>query len=425
VSQYFVKRYAKNIIAPKPAKIRSREGQMKKWWVAGAILVGLFWIIAQALAAAQKPLPLIPKMVAELYLPEEQAACRSLYGFYTGLAAEDLTKLEQGGEVAVQMPRLSAGYRERLANWFNRARWGCDAPAERLTPDSVSEATGVLTGKDGVITFSLQSPKQKLWKTLTIACSPDKAQWVRDGLPLVPSWFQVPWQGGPLPPPVEVLSRSDPRTESGWGYKFPYMTLRDTYSFYAGLPADSLRKLHSGRAISFKFQDLPLADRQRLADAIDQEVMRTNISWGSPLELGRPPELRKMFFGITTVWLVATSFDAGCLYAWPQGNEGITALPSPYRAVFLHLNPLGSKDIRPGVTTNPPLASFNQHGDIAYLIAWPTEIQQSVLRYRKEWFAWESKWVGPVAPGSQVYGRRPGSPPPPTSKPFTYLAKQK
>ncbi len=401
---------------------RAKRVKMAVWLVGMvALAVGFSPSAAQA---AEALLPRVPKMVSELYLPEEQQAAGAAYRIYAGLPSDELSKLIPGGRVSIDAPRLSPQMRNTYAAWHNSARWGCDPPAEEMNADSIAQSQLVLAGKGGVVDLCLKSPNEKTWKRLTIACSSEKAQWVREGLPLVPSWFTVPWKGGPMPPSLESVLQAGPRP--GYALAGKYRTIRGAYSVYAGLSSDRLRKLHREHELTIKFQDLPPADRQRLADAIDQDILWTNQWYGSPLDLGRPPQLRKLLYGITKVRLVYAHSDPSCKYASPQGGNGFESFPRPYRVVFLHFDSLGAgrDEVRRGVTQNPPLSHFNRYYETTYLIAWPTEIQQSVMRWSKAWADYRIKLMVKISPDGYVMQPRPGAPPPPTN-PWAYFRYQK
>ncbi len=394
----------------------------------GLALVGIFMVMGVGNAtAANTPLPAVPKIVSELYLPQEQGAAGAAYRIYSGLPAAEIDKLFAGGRVAIDAPKLSPQMRGIYAAWHNSARWGCDPPAEEMNADSIAQSQLVLAGKGGIVDLCLQSPQKKIWKRLTIACSSEKAQWVRAGLPLVPSWFMVPWKGGPMPPPSEYVWQYNAQSayfRVGKYYReSQYRTLRGAYGVYAGLPSDSLRKLHREHELTIKFQDLPPADRQRLAEAFDQEVLRTNKQWGTPLDLGRPPQLRKLLYGITKVRLVYAYSDPSCKYAWPQGGDGFQSFPRPYRVVFLHIDPLVTEDHRPGVAKNPPLSHFNRFYETTYLIAWPTEIQQRVMSWIRALDDYRIRWQV-FDPDSHQLATLPGAPPPPDWNVGHYLRNQ-
>ena len=143
------------------------------------ILVAMFCAVACVLtlgvrAAWAAPLPRVPKMVTELYLPEEQEASRSGYAIYADLGEELRAKLHQGTTYPIASAQFSAFTRTKLAAWFNSARWGCAPPAEKLEAADLARSSMALSCTDGVVELNLLSPQKKIRKSLPIACAPEK-----------------------------------------------------------------------------------------------------------------------------------------------------------------------------------------------------------------------------------------------------------
>ncbi len=379
--------------------IRAKRVKMAIWLVGMvALAVGFSHSAAQA---ANAPLPRIPKMVSELYLPEEQQASGALYNLYKGLSPAQLATLDRGGRLVVEAAKLSPQFRATLADWFNSARWGCEPPAEQVTAETMRQAAAVFVSKDQVVDFSLQSPQKKIWKRLTVACSPEKAEWVRDGLPLLPSWFLEVWNGGVRPPETREGS-----VLQAWN------ELRAGYSVYAQLSPPRLRMIHQGRRVRIHFSELPRKYQQSLADAFDERIRISNQAWGNPLDYGRPVELHRRLFGITEVSFIFARSHPQNTVAWPQGVSGLQSFPRPHRVVFVEFNPLGvdTGGRRPAVFINPPLSKM-KHYTTVYLVAMPPEVQQKVLAWRRRQREWRAGWQ--YQEGGQTY-TRPDAPPYPS-----------
>jgi len=359
-----------------------------------------------------KPLPAVPKMVSELHLPEEQQAAGAAYRIYSGLPAEELGKLYAGGRSKIDAEKLSPQMRSIYAAWFNSARWGCQPPAEKIDANAVAKSQLVFAGKGGVIDLCLQSPQKRIWKRLTIACSKEKAEWVRDGLPLLPVWLGKAWEGTTHPPA--------PKFEGKYGFEYhDWSIARGWYRIYAGLPAASLRKLHQSNVLEIRFADLPRTTQQSLADTC-YELRYTRRFTGAPDSDGDPEWLRKRLYGITRIKFFYMRRSGG----YQIGPETATFL-RPYRAVSMITDALhpppeywssgkSREDLPPSKWVRFNLAEFKGPGE---LIAWPAEMQRKALDWRRRRQVWSDKWMEKLPQGGAM--SRPGAPPAP-EPPWTY-----
>ncbi len=369
---------------------------MRRVWVLVIVVLAAATGICPVLAM-EKALPRIPKMVSELYLPEEQQASRALYNLYDSLSPVQLATLEKGGKVTVEAAKLSPQFRATLSAWFNSARWGCEPPAEQVTAESVRQAAAVFASKDQVVDFSLQSPQRHIWKKLTIACAPERAEWVRNGLPLWPSWVSAVWDGGTRPP--------NPPLGPGWSAMWE--ALRPLYGVYADLPASSLRQIHRDHTLRVGFQGLPRRGQDALTHALDLSIRDMNIASHLPLETGRRPAARKRNFGLTEIVFSYGRAHPDCQYGNPQGGEELNAFPRPYRAIYLRVH----ASLFPPCTSTPK-AMIAKYGTVyrkpGYLVAMQPELQRRILAWRRDVLAWESKWEEKRG-GDRV--TKPGAPP--------------
>jgi hypothetical protein len=339
--------------------------------------------------------------VWELYLPEEYDACGVAYGLYAKLSEADRAKLNAGARITLDTSVLTRDQTQILAAWFNSARWGCDPPAEHLDSAGVAKSALVLTCQDNVVELALRSPQKGIWKKLAIACAPEKAEWVRDGLPLLPSWFEEPWDGGTRPP--------EPARKPPWDMSFhDYVILRGAYRVYAELPATLLRKLHRSHNLEIAFSDLSPSAQQSLAAAFDEHRFQAR-AFGVPDSYGRPARLREGLYGITSVRFSYAGTCPDLEVPSPQGGTGLERFPRPHRVVYMEYDPLvptldGRK---PATWDNPPVSSF-VHGKMTYLIAWPPDIQRRVLAWQLDVRDWLARWQ--YKEGSRTYNK-PGAPP--------------
>jgi hypothetical protein len=380
-------------------------------------LICLLSAVALALAvgrthAATSPLPRLPKMVWELYLSEEYDGCGVMYGIYTGLPEADLAKLHGGAKVTLDAGVLTRGQTRAIAAWFNSARWGCDPPAEKLDANSVRSATIVLKCEDGVVEFCLQSPQQKIWKKLTIACAPEKAEWVRDGLPLPPHWFYPEgWSGG-LTPPEPKPSRDAIRIQENClksqgrdpapaiqgmsrFLRMNWLVTRAAYRVYAQLPPAKLRELHQQRALSIHFRDVPSEQQDSLAEAVDTARLSNNIGFRMPLDYGRPPDALSRHYGITEV-----VFEYRRQHPDISDPElaipGVNPCPRPFRRVFVSLD-----------TRYPrPPKEMPGWNEAVFRVALPVDLQRSLMAWQRNDEAWLADWMyyqerqGYIKPGA-------------------------
>ncbi len=379
--------------------IRVKRVKMAIWLVGMvALTVGFSPSASQA---ADALLPRVPKMVSELYLPEEQQAAGAAYRIYAGLPSDELSKLITGGRVSIDAPRLSPQMRGIYAAWFNSARWGCQPPAEKLDIETVAQSQLVFAGKGGIVDLCLQSPQKKIWKRVTIACSNEKAEWVRDGIPLLPSWLSSwqpsSWQGGANPPEPEKM----PPLDMDWHL---WRAHRRIYGIYAQLPSDRLRQLHQAHTLSFRFSDLSSTHQKALADSWDEYECYMWKGFGRPkASQVRPPKAVKIHFGITEVRI---SYMRSC----PQGpimpHASLQNFPKPYRVIYLQFNPLQYLPSSPG-DPDPQMADMKRVERV-FLVAWPAEVQRKVLAWDRKVRDWHAKWM--VTEGSSQHAR-PGAPP--------------
>jgi hypothetical protein len=344
-------------------------------------------------------------MVWELYLPQEYDGCGVMYGLYARLPEADRDRLHAGTKVPLDAGMLTRDQTRAVAAWFNSARWGCDPPPERLEAHAVRNATIVLKCEDSVVEFCLQSPDKGIWRKLTIAGAPERAEWVRDGLPLLPAWWHAAsytdWEGGthpPVPPPDDS--------------HYSYNRLRDLYSAYANLPADVLRELHQGTGlslVSLPLAKLPPGDQDAIASACDRETAMHNSIAGWPAETLRTPEMRRRHFGITTV-------DFICRTDLDSGDPHIVSIPRPHRVVFLeaHFSPWAvaerSKYWREFGESGVAYAKAN----LGAQIAMPAAVQRHLCAWRKKYREWSDEWTYDID-GS--HPRKPSAPPPPNPWP--------
>jgi hypothetical protein len=342
------------------------------------------------------PLPRVPKSVLELYLPEEQDACGALYRLYSALPAADLARLHAGRKLSIDGKSFDRAAATKVAAWFNSARWGREPPAERLGAGSVAQSALLWRCEGNVVDFCLQDRRRRVWRTLGVACAPDKVAWVRDGLPLLPSWVLNGWEGGTRPP--------QPRPTAGEAGAWRVLSM--LYRVYAQLSPSSLRVLHRQHELSIRFQALRKQDQLALVDAYDERVLNTNegvarMRPGWPLDYARSPDLRRRHFGITEVFLTYGRSHPQCRCASPQGIGALDTFPRRYRVVFLQLNPQhpSSWDSKSNLVVT----------ETAFLVAMPADLQHEVLAWRREFQAWMARYKLPD-------GRnRPGAPPCPLS----------
>jgi len=384
---------------------------MQERWRAIA-LVCLLLAMGRA-HAATPPLPRVPTMVTELYLPAEQAACRSGYAIYASLGDELRAKLHNGTKYPIASAKLSEAKRSDFAAWFNSARWGCEPPAEKLDAAAVAKSALLLAHEDGIVELALCSPGKGIWKKLTIACTPEKAEWVRDGLPLPPAWFEEPWGGGTRPP---APARTPPFDLA----YHDWVMVRNQYCVYAGLPADSLRKLHRSYVLEVRFADLPPVTQRALAESC-HEMRFIAHSWGVLDDSFAHPEwLQKRLYGITRVKLFyARRAGTGTQLPFDGHGPGLATFPRPYRVVSIAYDGLkipdgwwkahgGSFDSPPpSEWVRTPLPGEGPGG----LIAWPPEMQRKALARRHEYQEWYDTWMEKVPGGAMG---RPGAPRPPS-----------
>ncbi len=338
-----------------------------------------------------KPLPLVPKMVAELYLPEEQQASRALYNLYKALPLIELARLHSGARVSMDSPNLSLQLRDTIAAWFNSARWGCQPPAERMTAEAMEQAPAALVCKNQVIDFALQSPQKHIWKTLTLACAPERVAWVRNGLPLLPAWAMVPWKGGtsPTEPPAKP------------GYVSAWEELRALYPTYAELPEAQLRRLHQEHELRLDFRELAPNQQRVLLRGWDTYIRNCNSAFGNPESFGRTVSLRGRGFGIRQVRFTYAQSIAGG--GWqPATPASVLPIRGPYRALFITFDPLFPKS-----PTEPNTLVRQNAG---FLIAMPADLQRIVLAFTRRREDWFSKWKNPDGtnrPGAPLWPKDP------------------
>jgi hypothetical protein len=269
----------------------------------------------------------------------------------------------------------------------------------------------------------MRSPRNGIWKTLTIACSKNRAEWVRDGLPMLPAWFEdIPanWQGGTHPP---APKNRETRHRHEWA------CLRGSYCTYASLSADSLRKLHESHVLDVRFADLPRFAQRALAESrYEMRFMRGEFV---PKEYLNPTWLRKRLYGITQIRFVC----ARAAYLTPQVGDEPTptakaTFPRPYRVISMMCDGLVvPQEVEMKYNRNyvdpPPSEWVMFHlppGNGPYcLVAWPAGMQRLALPYGHA--AWElnETWMQKVPGGG--YMSRSGAPQPPRT-PWTFGSNQ-
>jgi len=263
----------------------------------------------------------------------------------------------------------------------------------------VRGSTIVLKCEDGAVEFCLQSPEQGIWRKLTIAGAPERAEWVRDGLPLLPPWTSVSWEGGTLPP-----EPPPPWKASYWHYDF----VRDLYSAYANLPADVLRRLHQGTDVSLPLAKLPGPVRDAIASGFDRETAMHNRVAGWPEETLRTPEMRRRHFGIATVTFTYRRAHPDYHYGEPRMHS----VPRPHRTVFLqlHFSPWAVKEkLKYWMEFGAGGVGYAKSSPI-YRVAMPAAVQHRLCAYSKERHEWLVKWHD-ERDGSYI--PKPGAPPTP------------
>jgi len=327
---------------------------------------------------------------------------------YARLPQGDRARLHGGTKIPLDAGTLTRGQTQVLAAWFNSARWGCDSPAEKLEANAVGGSTIVLKCEDNVVEFCLQSPEQGIWKKLTIACAPERAEWVRDGLPLLPtSLGSGDWGGGTLPPEPPL-----PRMPGHWGY----YAVRDLYGAYASLPADVLREVCQGKEVTLSLAELSPAVRDGIVACYDKSQLADSRGNRWPEEFFRTPEVRKRYFGIDTVTL---SYRRGHLNngnGRPLGVQCLASFPRPYRVVYmeLHLAPWAvAERVRIFTTYNNKLTEYAKYPTV-YLVALPAEVQRRLCAFVGESKEWHDRWLEEI-PMDIGHGHRvkPGAPPRP------------
>jgi hypothetical protein len=372
----------------------------------------------EQVVAAHACLPSLPGAVLELYLPAERAAAEALYRLYAALPEDDVTSLHSGDKVYFSSPKLDGQAVTRLATWFNSARFGCDPPAESLDADGVRRSTLVLKWEESVIEFCMQSPREGIWKKLTIACAPERAEWVRDGLPLFPHWFHPEgWDGGPEPPfprPSEASikvqemacqsSGIDPAHGIAGMRRFlveQWELLRAVYPLYAELPGDGLRELHAEGELHIPLQRFSPRQQRSLVSGIDNVRLALNRGFGAPLGHGRPRDARARQFGITEIVFQCKRSSENELY--PVHLSGVDPCPPPFRRVFVYIE-----------TPYPHLTQGGGWDSHTFHVAMPPALQRSMIKWQREYDEWQATWH--VYDGSRAH-IKPGAPPPPRHPP--------
>jgi len=351
---------------------------------AAAVLLSLPPALGKA-ETRTAPFPPLPNIIWELYLPQEYDACTALYPLYSDLPQSDLGTLHRGEKVYLDGKSLPADTAAKLASWFNSARFGCDPPAERLDTDAVHQAVMVWKCEDNVVDFCLRSPPDKSWKNLTVACSPHRSQWVRDGLPLLPHWIYVPWQGGHNPPRPEQS-----------GFDLRWQSLQGAYRVYAEQAPERLRTLHTQHELRLKFRDLPSTQEEALTHTIDAFRLLGNKAFGQPLEWRRTPEARAKHFGITAVVFTYRRSHPDLPYPLETNLPGIDPCPPPFKQVFVTVD-----------DTYPPVTGWggDEH---TFVIALPSELQRSLLAWRRQMDDWIEE--GEHTPNPPPWPRHPPAP---------------
>jgi len=327
------------------------------------------------LAAAAQPLPRLPQTVWELYLPEEYNGCGVMYGLYARLPEADRAKLHAGTKIPLDASTLTRDQAGVLAAWFNSARWGCDPPAENLDANAVGGSTIVLKCEDNVVEFCLQSPEQGIWKKLTIACAPERAEWVRDGLPLLPHWALVSWSGGHKPPrPVK-------------GDLSSWLTRRPFYAVYVELDVTRLRQLHREGQLTVPLAEINPLHRRAIAEAVDQWRLRQNENGGWSPEKGRPADAVGKCYGIRQLLFRYHSSIPGvdaAAAAVAANPPGMNPCPRPFKTVWVTIDPS-----IPGPQEGAPVWWSHQ----SILIAAPAALQRSLLEWRRANDEWLKQWT--------------------------------
>ena len=361
-------------------------------------------------------LPRLPQMVWQLYLPEEYQACGVAYGLYARLPEADRARLHAGTKITLDASTLTRDQTRVLSAWFNSARWGCDPPAEKLDSDGVRRSTVVLKCEDSVVEFCPRSPEKGNWKKLTIACAPERAEWVRDGLPLPPHWYYPEgWTGGMKPPEPkpspdairiqENCFRSqgrDPGPAIQGQSRFlrmNWLVTRAVYRVYAQLPPGKLRELHQQRELRIHFRDLPSEQQDSLAEAVDTARLSSNIGFRMPLDYGRPPDALSRHYGIKEVVFEYRRQHPG-LSDPELAVPGVDPCPRPFRRVFVNLD------------TRYPRPPKEMPGweKAVFRVAMPLQLQRSLLAWQRSDEAWMARWM--YYEGNQGYVKR-GAPPRP------------
>jgi len=367
---------------------------------------------------AHECLPSLPAAVVEFYLPEERVAGEALYQVYAALPDDDATRLHSGDELCLDGASLSETTATKLAAWFSSVRWGCDPPAESLDVEGVRESTLLWKCDDNVVEFCIQSPREGIWKKLTIACAPDRAEWVRDGLPLFPHWFHPEgWDGGPEPPfprpseasikVQEMACRSsgiDPAHGIAGMRRFlveQWELLRAVYPLYAELPRDGLRELHAQGELHIPFEGLSPQQQRSLVSGIDNVRLALNRGFGVGLDHGRPRDARARQFGIKEIVFQCKRSSENELY--PVHLSGVDPCPPPFRRVFVYIE-----------TPYPHLTQGGGWDSHTFHVAMPPALQRSMIKWQREYDEWQATWH--VYDGSRAH-IKPGAPPPPRHPP--------
>ncbi len=343
-----------------------------------------------------RALPRLPKMVWELYLQEEYDACSLAYGIYARLPAADRTRLHAGTKIPLDAGALTRDQTRVLAAWFNSARWGCDPPAEKLDADGVRRSTLVFKCEDSVVEFCLQSPGTGIWRKLTIACAPERAEWVRDGLPLLPHWAFGSWSGGHKPPRPGKGER---------GLLLIWLTRRPFYAVYAQLDATRLRRLHQEGEITVPLAEMSPLHRRAIAEAVDHWRLRQNEFGGVLPGSGRPAGAVEKCYGIRELLFryhpSVPKADAAAA-ALGTNRPGVNPCPRPFKNVWVTIDPS-----IPGPQPGAPL--WWSHKSI--LIAVPVPLQRSLLEWRRANTEWVNQWT--YVDDTRTVHTRDGAPPPP------------
>ena len=347
-------------------------------------------------AAQGRPLPRLPKLVWELFLPEEYDGCGVMYGIYARLPEAERGRLHAGEKVYVDPSGLSGDAAAKIATWFNSARWGCDPLAEKLDANAVRSATIVLKCEDSVVEFCLRSLEKRIWKKLTIACAPERAEWVRDGLPFLPAWIAVAWSGGAKPP------------EPPAAYVTKWQWMQWLYGCYAELPAPVLRDLHQKGTLRVSIRDISKGARSALASVIDSYRRGRNEQEGKPLNYGRPADARRRVFGIEEIVLRYSRSHPDCVYNFPFGNNAYEC-PRSSKQIYVTANPSYPLPPQDWFIGRDETGRYAQ--SLTFLVAMEAPLQRKVVRWRSECDAWVERWQ--YEEGGRQYVRE-GAPPYPT-----------